>query len=195
MSHISVRVSRSFISYPNSSLDKRNEAASSFKILSSSALPGKSGITSICGAVMIGAIYFVQSCFPVPRQVGKHRKYEVAVYSFFLRYCFCHMEYIGIYYAAASSRKQQFSSRRIIFNATTFHIKKVPLSCASATVHNVRYTCQVLPLKRYRENLFQNREAVLPCFQYKIQCYGYFSCLFTCTSAILYLLYGLNILE
>ena len=76
-----------------------------------------------------------------------------------------------------------------------FPYKKVPLSCASATVHNVRYTCQVLPLKRYRENLFQNREAVLPCFQYKIQCYGYFSCLFTCTSAILYLLYGLNILE
>ena len=63
--------------------------------------------------------------------------------------------------------------------------KKVPLSCASATVHNTLYTCQVLPSKRYRENLFQNREAILPCFRYKTQCYGYFSCLFTCTSGIL----------
>ena len=60
--------------------------------------------------------------------------------------------------------------------------------------HNPLYTCRVLPSKRYRENLFQNREAILPCFQYKIQCYGYFSCLFTCTSGILYLFYGLNIL-
>ena len=74
-----------------------------------------------------------------------------------------------------------------------FPYKKVPLSCASATVHNPLYTCQVLPSKRYRENLFQNLEAILPCFRYKIQCYGYFSCLFTCTSGILYLLYRLNI--
>lgn len=49
MSHISVRVSRSFISYPNSSLDKRNEAASSFKILSSSALPGKAELPQSVG--------------------------------------------------------------------------------------------------------------------------------------------------
>ena len=63
-----------------------------------------------------------------------------------------------------------------------------------ATVHNPLYTCQVLPSKRYRENLFQNLEAILPCFRYKIQCYGYFSCLFTYTSGILYLFYGLNIL-
>ena len=43
---------------------------------------------------------------------------------FSLRYCFCHMEYIGIYHASASSRKQYFSSWRIIFNAAAFHIKK-----------------------------------------------------------------------
>ena len=46
-------------------------------------------------------------------------------------------------------------------------------------------------LKRYTENLFQNREAILPCFRYKIQCYGYFSYLFTCASGTLYLLYGI----
>ena len=44
---------------------------------------------------------------------------------FSLRYCFCHMEYIGIYHASASSRKQYFSSWRIIFNAAAFHIKKL----------------------------------------------------------------------
>ena len=74
MSHISVRASRSFISYPNSSLDKRNEAASSFKILSSSALPGKSGIISICGAVMTGAIYFCSillPCSPASKETSK----------------------------------------------------------------------------------------------------------------------------
>lgn len=43
---------------------------------------------------------------------------------FSLRYCFCHMEYIGIYHVA-SSRKQYFSSWRIIFNAAAFHIKKL----------------------------------------------------------------------
>ena len=34
------------------------------------------------------------------------------------------MEYIGIYHAAASGRKQYFSLRRIIFNAAAFYIKK-----------------------------------------------------------------------
>ena len=51
---------------------------------------------------------------------------------------------------------------------------------------------------KYKDDIFpfhEEAKAILPCFRYKIQCYGYFSCLITCTSGILYLLYGLNIRE
>ena len=81
------------------------------------------------------------------------------------------------------------------------HSRFVAKACKNIASHckdlssEQAYICQVLPSMRYRENLFQNLEAILPCFRYKIQCYGYFSCLFTCTSGILYLLYGLNIRE
>ncbi len=139
MSHISVRAFRSFISYPNSSLDKRNEAVSSFKILSSSALPGKSGITSICGAVMTGAIYFVQSCFPVLRQVRKHRKYEVAVYSFLFAILLLSYE---VHWDLSCRRFQP----ETIFFLLAYHIqccrfpyKKAPLSCASNQSPPLRY--------------------------------------------------------
>ena len=138
---------------------------------------------------------FVQSCFPVLRQVRKRRKYEVVVYSFLSAILL--LSY-GVHWDLSCRRFRP----ETIFFLLAYHIqccrfpyKKVPLSCASATVHNTLYICQVLPSKRYRENLFQNLEAILPCFRYKIQCYGYFSCLFTCTSGILYLLYGLKYTE
>lgn len=35
------------------------------------------------------------------------------------------MEYVGINHAAASGRKQYFPSRRIIFEAAVFHVKKL----------------------------------------------------------------------
>ena len=90
MSHISVRASRSFISYPNASLDKRNEAASNFKILSSSALPGKSGITSICGAVMTGEIYFCSillPCSPASKETSK-------IWSSCIFFSFCDIAFV-----------------------------------------------------------------------------------------------------
>lgn len=103
------------------------------------------------------------------------------------------MEYIGIYHAAASSRKQYFSSWRIIFNAAAFHIKKLHCPVPVPRYITPYILVKFCPRSDIGKIFFQNLEAILPCFRYKIQCYGYFSCLFTCTSGILYLLYRLNI--
>lgn len=162
-------------------------------MFSSAALPGKKGISSICGAVITGAIYFCSILFPCSPASRETSKYEVVVYSFptvilLLSY--------GVRWNLPCRR---FRQETIAFlpayhiQCCRFPCKKVPPFYASATEHNALYTCQVPLSKRYRENPFQNWEAILPCFQYKIQCCVYFSCLFTCISAVSSVL--LNILE
>lgn len=104
---------------------------------------------------MIGAIYFCSILLPCSPASRKHRKYEVAVYSFLSAILL--LSY-GVHWNLLCRRFQPETTVFLpAYHIQCYHFpyKKVPLSCASATVHNVRYTCQVLPLKRYRKIFFK----------------------------------------